>query len=353
MPPDQVHHNMVRLAFGASKSPFLIAAGKKWLHHTPDGSLEQELFGLSFKNPVGLAAGIDKNGQMTHMMDMVGAGFSTVGSVTYEPRKGNPRPWYHRLPKTKSIVVYAGLGNEGLLKIAPRLENRPQNLPIVVNVPVVAQKKNDDDKTMINDVKKAISYIIEKNLGDMIEVNISCPNVKDNEPFSEPARLEKLLTVLDGMKLSKPLTLKMPSRRDWKRFEPIVDVALRHNVQALTIANLSHERDLVSDEDNLTDDIKGGISGAPCRAQSTELIRKTYAKCGDQLKIIGLGGVFGAEDAYEKICAGASLVEMATGIIFEGPAIVGMINAELEGLLKQDGFSSIQQAVGSKATSKN
>ncbi|OYW43291.1 hypothetical protein B7Z28_00945, partial [Candidatus Saccharibacteria bacterium 32-45-3] len=220
--PDDVHHVMVRTAFWLSRRPVLLRIGTFWLRHTPTVNLQQTIQGITFENPVGLAAGIDKNGQMTHVMQMVGAGFSTVGSVTFEPRIGNPKPWFYRLPRTKGIVVYAGMANQGLLQITPRLENRPKDFPVITSVAVVAQKKSDSDEQIINDVKKAVSHVVDKAICEILEINISCPNVQDDEPFSDPMRLEKLLSALDDMKLEKPVFLKMPNRRDWTRFEPIL-----------------------------------------------------------------------------------------------------------------------------------
>ena len=320
-----------------------------------DNSLQQEVSGITFRNPIGLSAGFDKNVQLSPLMEDVGFGFASGGSVTLEPRKGNRRPWFHRLPRTKSVVVFAGMPNKGLRKIRNYIERntrRSSNAVSVISVAVIANKTTIEqaggypaEQAIINDVKKATEYIIHNKLASVVEINISCPNA-GKEPFIEAESLDALLTTLDIVPRDVPFWVKMPHLYDIKQFDALLGVIVRHNIQGVTVANLIKDRSKINIKDSLTDKIRGGLSGAPTREHSLELIRHAYKKYGDRLTIIGVGGVFSAEDAYAKIKAGASLVGLITGLFFEGPQLIGQINRGLVELLKKDGFSHISEAVG-------
>ena len=327
-----------------------------------DNSLQQEVSGITFRNPIGLSAGFDKNIQLLSLMEDIGFGFASGGSVTLEPRKGNRRPWFHRLPRTKSVVVFAGMPNKGLRKIRNYIERntrRSSNAVSVISVAVIANKTTIEqaggypaEQAIINDVKKATEYIIHNNLASVVEINISCPNA-GKEPFIEAESLDALLTTLDIVPRDVPFWVKMPHLYDIKQFDALLGVIVRHNIQGVTVANLIKDRSKINIKDSLTDEIRGGLSGAPTREHSLELIRHAYKKYGDRLTIIGVGGVFSAEDAYAKIKAGASLVGLITGLFFEGPQLVGRINRGLAELLKKDGFSHISEAVGADFRSRS
>ncbi|QHU90080.1 dihydroorotate dehydrogenase (quinone) [Candidatus Saccharibacteria bacterium oral taxon 488] len=327
-----------------------------------DNSLQQEVSGITFRNPIGLSAGFDKNIQLLSLMEDIGFGFASGGSVTLEPRKGNRRPWFHRLPRTKSVVVFAGMPNKGLRKIRNYIERntrRSSNAVSVISVAVIANKTTIEqaggypaEQAIINDVKKATEYIIHNKLASVVEINISCPNA-GKEPFIEAESLDALLTTLDIVPRDVPFWVKMPHLYDIKQFDALLGVIVRHNIQGVTVANLIKDRSKINIKDSLTDEIRGGLSGAPTREHSLELIRHAYKKYGDRLTIIGVGGVFSAEDAYAKIKAGASLVGLITGLFFEGPQLVGQINRGLVELLKKDGFSHISEAVGADFRSRS
>lgn len=333
--------------------PVRWAIRKSWSFQ--DNSLRREVGGITFCNPIGLSAGFDKNVQLSPLMEDVGFGFASGGSVTLEPRKGNRRPWFHRLPRTKSVVVYAGMPNYGLRKISRyirRNRRRLDNMPTVVSVAVVANKTTRErmgtrltKEAIIDDVKKATEYINDNNLVSVVEINISCPNA-GKEPFIETESFDALLTTLDSVPRDVPFWVKMPHLYDVEQFDLLLKVIVQHNVQGVTVANLVKDRSKLDIKDPLTDEIRGGLSGEPTREHSLDLIRHAYKKYGDRLTIIGVGGVFSAEDAYAKIKAGASLVGLITGLFFEGPQLIGRINRGLVELLKKDGFSHISEAVG-------
>ena len=295
-------------------------------------------------------------------MEDVGFGFASGGSVTLEPRRGNRRPWFHRLPKTKSVVVFAGMPNKGLRKIRNYIErntHRANSAVSVVSVAVIANKTTIEqaggrpsEQVIINDVKKATEYIIRNKLANVVEINISCPNA-GKEPFIETESLDALLTTLDSVPRDVPFWVKMPHLYDVEQFDSLLKVIVRHNIQGVTVANLVKDRSKIDIKDPLTDEIRGGLSGEPTREHSLELIRHAYRNYGDRLIIVGVGGVFSAEDAYAKIKAGASLVGLITGLFFEGPRLVGRINRGLVELLRKDGFSHISEAVGADFRSES
>ena len=333
--------------------PVRWAIRKSWSFQ--DKSLRQEGGGITFCNPIGLSAGFDKNAQLSPLMEDVGFGFASGGSVTLEPRRGNRRPWFHRLPKTKSVVVFAGMPNKGLRKIRNYIEqntHRVNSAVGVVSVAVIANKTTIEqaggrpaEQAIINDVKKATEYIIRNKLANVVEINISCPNA-GKEPFIETESLDVLLTTLDSVPRDVPFWVKMPHLYDIEQFDSLLKVIVQHNVQGVTVANLVKDRSKIDIKDPLTDEIRGGLSGEPTREHSLELIRHAYKNYSDRLTIIGVGGVFSAEDAYAKIKAGASLVGLITGLFFEGPRLVGRINRGLVELLRKDGFSHVSEAVG-------
>ena len=345
--PDFIHKATVQVGRAVQTVPPIRWLLRSWWRYDNDG-LQQNIIGIEFQNPVGLSAGFDKNVQLTPLMENVGFGFETAGSVTLEPRKGNTRPWFHRLPKTKSLVVHAGMANHGLPSMRLHISKNHKKLksmPLSISVAVVTKNRTETDDDAIVDAKNTTLYILQHKLAEMIEINISCPNV-GKEPFSEPELLEKLLTTLDTVDRNVPFFVKMPHLVSIDKFDELLKVIIRHNIQGVTVANLIKDRTGLELQDPLTDDIRGGISGAPTKAHSVELIRHTYENYGDKLVIIGVGGIFSGQDAYEKIRAGASLVALITGVIFEGPQLVGRINRELVELLQKDGFETISEAIG-------
>lgn len=311
-------------------------------------SLRQTLHGIPFAAPVGVAAGFDKNGDTVPVIASLGFGFMTVGSVTAATCEGNPRPWFYRLPKTKSLVVHVGLANQGSAPIIERLEGYgaavAQSFPVVLSVAKTNSPQTVSDSDAIADYVTSVRRANESPAISMIEINISCPNTYGGEPFTTPDRLEQLLAAIDAVNAKQPIIIKMPLSLPWAEFDALLKVIVRHNVAGVTIANLLKSRENIKDE--LPEGVPGGLSGKPTQTIGNELIRKTYQRYGNQLTIIGVGGIFSAEDAYEKIRLGASVVELITGMIFQGPQIAAEINARLPKLLEKDGFVTISDAIG-------
>ncbi len=348
--PDNVHNGMLSFSKVMQRPHMMRAIISGTLAYKNPDALEQTLHGITFHNPIGISAGFDKNIEMLPMLRAIGCGLMEGGTITNLPSDGNPRPWFHRLPNTQALVVHAGLPNHGIDAILPRLVAMPVRVrgdfPLNISTAPSNVMSVDTTSKMITDCVTGLKKIKKSKVASMITINLSCPNTTGGEPFTQPKELDIFLAAIDKVKLPVPVFLKMPNQLSWRQFDALLRVAVRHDIAGVTIANLVKKRSLVDIKDPLSDATPGGISGRPTFTPSNELIKKTYQKYGNHLTIIGVGGVFSAEDAYEKIKCGASLVELITGMIFEGPGIVGQINRELVSLLKKDGYATISQAIG-------
>lgn len=348
---DAVHHRLVRTGKRVQQVPGVKHLPKLWSHQNK--MLETEVAGMKFRNPIGLSAGFDKALELPVLMKAVGFGWMTGGSVTLGEYEGNLRPWYHRLPKSKSIVVNAGLPSEGTPVVAKRVGTYDVRLftdfPLNVSIAKTNSKECASDELAIKDYCESLKTFDALEQVQMLEINISCPNTYGGEPFTTSERLEKLLQSVDELQLKKPVFIKMPISLDDQAFDDLTAVIVRHKIAGLAIGNLLKDRAMAKLSDDLPDSVKGGLSGKPNKNIATAHVRRCYKKYGDQLVIIGIGGVMSAEDAYEKIKAGASLVALISGLIFEGPQLVGDINHGLVKLLKRDGYASISEAVGKGA----
>lgn len=313
--------------------------------------LEVEWKGMKFSSPVGLSAGMDKNGQAVAIMRSVGFGFTEIGSVTARRCAGNPKPWFYRLPKTQSLVVHAGLANHGVATIIPRLERLPRKLrdefPKVLSVARTNDERASSDEAGLRDFFVTVKRSLVSSAVQIIELNISCPNATVGERFTDPELFAELLHRVATLTPKKPIFIKMPIELAWEKTKELIDIAAASGiVTGLVFGNLKKDRRHVALKDALPEVVQGGLSGAPTRELSTELIRKTYATYGEQFVLVGVGGILSAEDAYEKIKAGATFVELLTGLIMHGPQFVEEVNRGLVGLLKADGYTHISEAVG-------
>lgn len=310
-----------------------------------DKTLAQKISGVEFSNPIGLSAGFDKDARLTKILPAVGFGFETIGTVTKNAYLGNPKPRLHRLPKSRGIVVNYGLKNIGAEKVINKIKFVKHEFPLIVSIGKTNAEYTAKDDAGIKDYYDCMKQFEDAKVGDIYEINISCPNTFGGEPFTTPAKLDKLLAKLKKVRTKKPLFLKMPINLSWRQFDSLLKVAIKYKIAGVVIGNLNKDHKDKSIVDKMPK-MKGGISGKPTEKLSNELIKKTYQKYGDKLVIMGVGGVFRAEDAYEKIKSGASLVALITGMIYEGPQLIGQINKELVKLMKADGFSNITEAVG-------
>ena len=321
----------------------------KALFYYQHPSLNTTVDGIKYDNPIGLSAGFDKDGELTDAYPLIGFGFAELGSFTGDVCPGNPGVGRRlfRLVKSKSILVWYGLNNQGAQAIAKRLKDKKFKIPIGISAAKTNNATSFDLQNSIDDYLKTVNEF--KEIGHYYTVNISCPNTQDGEPFVDQKNLDALLSALDKVKQeSKPVYIKMAADLELDEINIIVDACLKHKIDGLVLTNLT--KPSMSDEylkEELTFD-KGALSGLPVQRISTEVVRHVYQRTRGKITIIGVGGVFSADDAYEKITSGANLIELITSMIFEGPQVVGEINRGLVELLKKDGFSSIEAAVGSR-----
>ena len=338
--PEVIHERFVKFGNFLGKYRF----GRKivsTLFFYSDKSLEQNILGINFKNPIGLAAGFDKNAKLVDILPSVGFGFMEVGSITGEPCEGNPKPRLWRLKKSKGIVVYYGLMNDGCERISTRLKNKKFDIPLGISVAKTNNRETAETETGINDYFKAYKTMSE--IGDYATINISCPNAFGGEPFTDPAKLEKLLKKIFEIPKKKPVFLKLSPDLNETEIDAILEVCKKYPVDGLICSNSTKKRANIIDKD-LPE--KGGISGKPMEELANRQISYIYRKTGRKYVIIGCGGVFSAQDAYKKIKLGASLVQLVSGMIYEGPQLIGEINKGLTHLLKKDGFDNISRAIG-------
>jgi len=344
--PEYVHDKIT--VFGAFLGSFSLTRKlTHFLFSYSNRCLSQTVFGIKFSNPIGLSAGFDKNAQLVNILPSVGFGFAEVGTVTARAYEGNPRPRLFRLPKSQGIVVNYGLKNIGADRVMERVKARKdKSIPQIISI----GKTNSPDTVELNngivDYENCLDQVIASEQGDIYEINISCPNAFGGEPFTTPEKLEALLTRLFAKNIPRPVLLKMPINVAWPEFEKLLAVAVRHGVAGVVIGNVNKDRNDPAVSDVIPEHIKGSISGLPTKHLANELIAKTYKSYGDRLKIVGVGGIFSAEDAYEKIKLGASLVELITGMIFKGPSLIGDINRELVKYLERDGYNSVADTIG-------
>lgn len=306
-------------------------------------ALRQRICGVDFPNPVGLAAGFDKNVQLPAILPSVGFGFMEGGSITGEACEGNPRPRLWRLKKTGSLVVYYGLKNDGVQSIAQKLQGKKFAFPLGISVAKTNSPQTVTKEEGIADYLKG--YALMKDAADYITINISCPNAYGGCPFTNPQYLEQLLKEVAALGMDKPVFIKLSPDLSEQELDEIIGIARKYQISGFVSTNLTKNRNNPHLKETQLP-AQGGISGKALTALADEQVSRLYAKVGQEFVIIGCGGIFSAQDAYRKIRQGASLVQLITGMIFEGPQLIGEINRELVRLLRADGFTSIGEAVG-------
>ncbi len=340
--PEFIHDQMTRAGILLGLTP----VGKmltKSLFGYEHPMLEQHVLGIHFKNPIGLSAGFDKNAVLTDIMPHVGFGFEEVGSITGYPCAGNPKPRLWRLPKSKGLVVYYGLKNEGCEIIAKRLSKKHFKIPLGISVAMTNCKENVELSKAIEDYAKAFRTL--EPYASYITVNISCPNTEGGQPFVDHVKLDALLTHLDKIPTKKPIFIKLSPDMADHELDRVLDVARSHRVQGIICTNLTKKRVNPKILDSKVPHV-GGMSGKTVEDLSDKLLSYIYKREGKRFVLVGSGGVFSAEDAYRKIRKGATLIQLITGMVFEGPQVISEINYGLVRLLKRDGFKSVSEAIG-------
>jgi dihydroorotate dehydrogenase len=314
-----------------------------------DASLCIERFGLSFPNPVGLAAGFDKNGIALQPLAALGFGFIEAGTVTFHPQPGNPRPRLFRLREDQALINRAGFNNDGAAAFARHVK---QHRPDCVLGVSIGKSKITPLEDATEDYLKSFELVFE--VADYIAVNVSSPNTPQLRELQQSEQLALLLSALiaRNRELQKPLPLlvKLSPDLDRRELEMIVDVIDRLHIDGIIATNTTISRaDLRTDAKRVTACGEGGLSGKPLAHRSTRMIADLYGLTSGRIPLIGVGGIFTAEDAWEKIAAGASLVQLYTGFIYQGPNIAQQINEGLANILAREGFANLDAAVGCRA----
>ena len=300
------------------------------LYNFQHPGLAREVFGLRFPNPVGLAAGFDKNAVLTDEMATLGFGFVEIGTVTPRPQPGNPAPRLFRLPQDEALVNRMGFNNDGAAAVAARLAGR-RNRQLIIGGNIGKNKDTPNERAADDYVAcfEALAEVV-----DYFVVNVSSPNTPGLRELQEKKPLIDLLQQVQARNLARavprPLLLKIAPDLTDAQLDDILEIARETQLSGLVATNTTISRaNLTSDETYVTSLGAGGLSGRPLRARATEVIRYLHQKSDGGLPIIGSGGIHSAADALEKIAAGAALVQLYTGFIYEGPALVSRINRAL------------------------
>lgn len=288
--------------------------------------------GIVFSNPIGLAAGFDYNGELTDILPSVGFGFHTIGTVTYHPYEGNTKPRLGRFPNSKSLLVNKGFKSLGVFAIVKKLENKIFKIPVGISIGST-NKQYEDEKEQILDILKTFRVVEQSKLNhSYYELNISCPNTFGGEPFTTPDRLQLLLTAVESLSIKKPMYVKMPIDLSEADTLKLLAVINQFSIKGVIFGNLTKDKnnpDVTKEDRAEWKNKKGNLSGKPTWNRSNKLIELTKKKYKGRFTIIGTGGVFSGEDAKTKMRLGADLVQLITGMIFQGPQVVGQINATL------------------------
>lgn len=314
-------------------------------------SLSQSLWHLSFSHPLGLAPGFDKNAQAAGIWASFGFSFAELGAVTYYPQEGNPKPRMFRLPADKALLNRMGANNDGAEAIALRLQQtwqqHPRSIPIGINL---CKSKITD----LNDAKNDYlnSFQLLKPHADYFVINVSSPNTPGLRSLQGGEQLEAILGTLQSHNQGeKPILVKIAPDLDNQQIRAIINISLQYQLSGIIATNTTikkeglHTKILPATGNPITEEA-GGISGLPLRQRSTEVIRYIYQETEGKLPIIGVGGIFDTESAWEKITAGATLLQFYSGWIYQGPWVVPEILQGLTQKLKDNGMENLSQAVG-------
>lgn len=346
--PEKIHDTFISVGRALGSNIITKALTSAFFSYS-NTKLNQEILGIKFKNPIGLAAGFDKDAKLLDIMPSVGFGFMEVGSITGERCEGNPKPRLWRLKKSEGLVVYYGLKNNGCEATAKKLKNKKFHFPVGISIAKTNSSNTAKIENGIKDYLKA--YKALKDIGAYVTINISCPNAFGGQPFTDSKDLDALLHELEKFPCDNPVFLKIPPDLKEEEIDKIIEVSNNHKVDGFICTNLTKDRENADIKRHLKDAdacAVGGISGKPVRDLSTKVIKYIYKKTKGKYVIIGCGGVFSAKDAYEKITSGASLIQLITGMIFKGPQLISEINQGLVELLEKDGFKNISEAIGKK-----
>jgi dihydroorotate dehydrogenase len=348
MDPEKAHHLIINSlgAVGAIPGAVQLIKGVYGVPYSTE--LAQTLWDIEFPNPVGLAAGLDKNAKAVAGFSRIGFGFMEVGTITPKPQAGNEQPRLFRLPVDEALINRMGFNNVGIEEMEHNLRKTGKRpIPIAINI---GKNKVTPNEKAEDDYRACIRALYE--WGSFFVVNISSPNTPDLRNLQHGNDLSRLLdAVMDEMHqqqekhkhAGKPVLVKIAPDLSDSELEATVQAIKESGVSGIIATNTTLDRTGLKHPNR---EQAGGLSGRPLTKRSTEIIRRIYTLTEGKLPIIGSGGIFTAQDAYDKIRAGASLVEVYTALIYEGPGLLNKLNKGIIDLLKKDGFTHISQAIG-------
>ncbi len=308
-----------------------------------DPLFKTKLFNKDLENPIGMAAGFDKNAEVYNSLFKLGFGFVEVGTITPLKQYGNPKPRVFRLVEDEALINRLGFNNLGAKNVVDRIRSNRQIGLLGINI-----GPNKDTENRLSDYVECLKSFHE--LADYITINISSPNTDDLRSFHDQIKLNELLQTIDKQKKNLgskiPIAVKVSPDINDKQITEISEVLLNNNIEAIIISNTSDSsREVLS---NIQKHQKGGLSGKPIEQKSTLLIKKFFKILNGRIKIMGVGGVDSGKSAYDKFLAGADYVQLYTGMVFKGPNIVNIIKKELKELLLKDGVNNFTKIIGKK-----
>lgn len=328
MSPERAHKFTLGILSFIFKIPGKKAAFR-WLYGVEDPRLEREVFGIKFPNPVGLAAGFDKDAKHYEDLSAFGFGFFEIGTVTPKGQPGNPQPRLFRLPKDQALINRMGFNNDGSAATIARLKKRNPNLILGGNI---GKNKVTPNEEATNDYILCFEALYP--YVDYFVVNVSSPNTPNLRELQEKEPLKKLLSTLQGLNRQqlkqKPILLKIAPDLTDSQLDDIVEIVQESGVSGVIATNTTIDRSGLHTSNSELEAIgAGGLSGKPLRERSTDVIKYLHQKSGGSFPVIGVGGIMTPQDAVEKLRAGASLVQVYTGFIYYGPGLVKAINKEI------------------------
>lgn len=322
---EQAHDLALKLSSLTNHSKILQALATKI--YGGGENLEQKFWGLTFKNPIGLAAGFDKNGTTPKAMQALGFGFVEVGSITAQPSDGNLKPRAFRLPKDHSLINRMGLNNEGTHVIIERLKDLDLEIPLGINIAKTNDPNIHGDEAILDYV---YSYKKAQQVADYITVNISCPNTGEGKTFEDPDALTALLSALEISVSKVPTLVKFSVDTDYETLKKLVEICEKFNIDGYVATNTSSKREHLKTSSHIVDSIgNGGLSGSAIAQKSDRVIAQLYEILKGSKPIIGVGGIDSVESAQRKIDAGANLLQIYTGLVYQGPRLIKRIKNNL------------------------
>ncbi len=330
-------HNLIEksLYFLGEYLPYLLKPMSEKFSYE-DRMLEQKILGMTFQNPVGLAAGFDKNASMLPALKALGFGFVEFGTVTPRPQEGNPKPRLFRYPKYNSIQNAMGFNNEGFEEVKSNLlKHYSLNMPIAANI---GKNRTSKDKKIVEDYEVLIDGF--KDISDFLVINLSSPNTPGLRDLQSKQFIEELFCMAQE-KTDKPLFLKIAPDLDIVDVFEICHVAIENGAKGIVATNTTTDYSLLPGAQNF-----GGISGEVLCEKSFELFEALAQEFFTKTVLVSVGGISSAEEVYRRLKAGASLVELYSALIFEGPSVTKNINCDLLELMKKDGFKDISEVIG-------